>query len=301
MPTNTDTTKNTDTSMKETLSQGEEASSDDGENTEEEETTAEGVYENNPEDNKKLSEITMMEELRKTFNLTLTIPRILKKLHTNQFFFIDVTDEFYEKNYPTIISAIANTKFARFAGFQKGRFFVEKVEEKGGMDGWETKITLNPIPPSYALYSQKQKAAQKALIQAINYEISLIGSSGGDSGLNSSVVSSDLIGIGNELASKYTFCGQSGSESYTTMKERGCGSCFAWSGALYTELTAKGYQVRVVEYTTNLASNHRSVEINVNGTWEDYPYRSTNIPTNARNTNNKNRRVLSDSELQSIL
>ena len=177
MPEN-ETVQNTDTSMSETLSRGEEASSDDGENTEEEETTAEGVYENNPEDNKKLAEITMAEKIRKTFNLKLKIPRILEGVHTNQFFFIDVTDEFYETNYPAIVSTIANKKFGRFAGFQKGRFFVEKVEEKGGMDGWETTLTLNPIPPSYAIYSQKQKEAQKALIQAINYEISLMGGGG---------------------------------------------------------------------------------------------------------------------------
>lgn len=170
------------TNLDEILNQGEEANPEDGETEEGEtgdENAAEGVSQNNPEDNKKLSEITMAEQIRKTYNLTVKFPRILEGLHTNQFFFLDVTDDFYEKNYPEIISTIADKKFARFAGFKKGRFFVEKVEEKGGMDGWSTTLTLNPIPPSLAVYSKMQKEAQKALIQAINDEIAL---SGGGSG-----------------------------------------------------------------------------------------------------------------------
>ena len=139
---------------------------------------------NSVEDNKKLSEVTMAEQLRQTFNLTLKIPRILKGLHTNQFFFIQLSDQFYETNYPTIISAIADKKFGRFAGFKKGRFFVEKVVEKGGMDGWETEITLNPIPPSLAIYSQKQKEAQKALMRAVKWEN--FGSGSGGSSVNAS-------------------------------------------------------------------------------------------------------------------
>ena len=176
MPENN--TSTSDENWDTTLSEGAEASGEgDGEETDET-NTAEDVAQNNPEDNKKLSEIVMSEQLRKTYNLKLMIPRILKGLNTNQFFFIEVADEFYETNYPEIIKAIANKKFARFAGFEKGRFFVEKVEEKGGMDGWSTTITLNPIPPSLAIYSKMKKDAQKALVQAINWELSLAGGGG---------------------------------------------------------------------------------------------------------------------------
>lgn len=171
-----------DVNVEETMSSG--TSVEEGEGESEEDTTADNVAENNPEDNKKLAELTMSEQLRQTFSLKLTIPRILQGLNTNQFFFIEVSDEFYETNYPEIIKAIAYKKFARFAGFEKGRFFVEKVEEKGGMDGWSTTITLNPIPPSLAIYSKMQKDAQKALVQAINHEIALSGSGGGGGNVN---------------------------------------------------------------------------------------------------------------------
>ena len=261
------------------------------------ENAADATGQNSVEDNKKLSEVTMAEQIRETYNLTLKIPKILQGLHTNQFFFIELSDQFYETNYPTIISTIADKKFGRFAGFKKGRFFVEKVVEKGGMSGWETEITLNPIPPSLAIYSQKQKEAQKALMRAVRWE-----TGGGTGGNTGNVNSSDLIGIGNELASKYDYCMNAGSESYTAMKEKGCGSCFAWSGALYTELTAKGYQCRVIQYSTSAAGNHRSVQVNINGNWEDFPYRSTNIPKMARSTSSKpGMFVIDDATLQSIL
>lgn len=151
------------------------------ENEEENSTdgTSENVGGNDPEANKKLAEITMAEQIRETYNLKITIPKILKGLHTNQFFFMDITDNFYETNYPTIISTIADKKFARFAGFEKGRFFVEAVKEYGGMDGWKMEITLNPIPPSLAVWSKMQQEATKALMNAILDENRGSGTSGG--------------------------------------------------------------------------------------------------------------------------
>ena len=114
-------------------------------------------------------------------------------------------------------------------------------------------------------------------------------SSGGDG----QVVGDDAIQIGNSLASMYTFCNGSGSEDYATMKKKKCGSCWAWSDALYTELTKKGYTCRIVEYGTAYANNHRSVQVKNGSDWEDYPYRQTDIPKMAYNTeNSKNGKVI---------
>lgn len=278
------------------LSEGEETAEGEEEETDE---TAENVSENDPEKNKKLAEVTMSEQLRDTYQLTVTIPKIFVGIHTNQFFFMELSDAFYEKNYPDIIKVIAEKKYARFAGFEKGRFFIDKIVEKGGIDGWSTELTLNPIPPSLAVYSKMQQEATKALITAITDEVA---NSGGGMATGGNVNSTELIGIGNELASKYDYCQGQGSESYTTMKSKGCGSCFAWSGALYTELTAKGFQCRVIQYDSGVTSNHMSVQINVNGAWEDYPYRDTNIPKMARNTSSKGGcHVVEGSQLEGIL
>ena len=209
-----------------TFQMGQEASE---EEETEEENTAENVYQNNPEDNKKLSEITMAEQIRKTFELEVKIPRILEGLHTNQFFFLDVTDDFYEKNYPTIIGTIADKKFGRFAGFKKGWFFVEKVEEQGGIDGWSTKITLNPIPPSLATYSKMQKEAQKTLIQAINQEIAFSGGggvgntnvSGGECTDNNEIAATSFTDEAFETASQ-NIIGNSGSNYAEKVKSMTC-------------------------------------------------------------------------------
>ena len=261
--------------------------------------TAQNVLVNDPEKNKLLAEVRMMEELRETLEITFRIPRILKGLHTNSWFFIDVTDGFYEQNYGLVMKVIAEKKYGRYAGFQEGRFFVEKIVEKGGVDGVSMEITVNPLASNYSQYVKMQLEAEKALVDALNDSNSY--ANNGASGTGGSINSSDIIGIGNELASKYKFC-SGAAQSYADMKKSGCGSCFAWSGALYTELTAKGYQCRVIQYATSQAGNHRSVQINNNGVWEDYPYRSTNIPRNARNTSSKpGMFVISESTLKSIL
>ena len=238
--------------------------------------TAENVKKNDPEKNKQLAEIRMSEELRKTLTLTIKIPKILKGLHTNQFFFIDLAEDFYEKNYPEVMKVIANERFGRYAGFEKGRFFIEKVVEEGGIDGNRMEITLNPIASSHAEYIKMQQEAEKALIDALNDNSKYSGGTGGALG-------GTAVEIGNALCDKYGFCsgvvcpdpgnGSGNTETYEGMKKNGSGSCFAWSEALYEELNKAGIKARIIQYGTSMAWNHRSVQIEENGEWVDYPYK----------------------------
>ena len=282
MPENN--TATSDENWDTTLSEGAEAGEgEEGEETEE--NTAEDVAQNNPEDNKKLSEIVMSEQLRKTFQLKLTIPRILEELHTNQFFFIEVADEFYETNYPEIIKAIAYTKFARFAGFEKGRFFVEKVEEKGGMDGWSTTITLNPIPPSLAIYSKMQKDAQKALIQAINDEIAL---SGGGGTVSSGSVNMQTLDEIYSIAATFTYGGAGTGLSPEKAWEyyQGGGrtfDCYDCSNWLFYCLREKGIPCRIVTGHSPYSGSgtHRVVQINEGGSWH-CPQQAWSLTTNLK-------------------
>lgn len=150
-----------------------------------------------------------------------------------------------------------------------GYYYVSKtsVEEESCMS-----ITLDPAPPS-----RYQEVTETTV----------------DTGNTGSGMGKDPIAIGNALAKKYGFCSSvvcpnpGGGESYEAMKKSGSGSCYAWSDALYTELNAVGIKARIIQYATSMARNHRSVQINTNGTWEDYPYRSTNISKYARNTSSK--------------
>ncbi len=148
---------------------GEEGSGESGEETTSStDNTTENVKMNDPEKNKTLAEIRMSEELRETFSLEVTVPHILEDVHSNQFFWLEVSDDFYDKNYPTIMEIIANKKFGRYAGFEKHRFFIDKVVQKGGVDGIEMVLTLNPIAPSNGTYVKMQQDAEKALIEALN-------------------------------------------------------------------------------------------------------------------------------------
>lgn len=261
----------------------------DGEETDENEeetdgdNTSENVGGNDPEANKKLAEITMAEQIRETYNLKITIPKILKGLHTNQFFFMDITDNFYETNYSTIISTIADKKFARFAGFEKGRFFVEKVVEKGGMDGWFSEITLNPIPPSLAVWSKMQQEATKALMEAIYDETSTSGGS-------SATGSTDLSGIDEiySIAATFTYGGAGTGLSPEKAWEyyQGGGrsfDCYDCSNWLFYCLREKGIACRIVQGSSpySASGTHRVVQINSGGSWA-CPQQAWNLTTQLR-------------------
>lgn len=129
---------------------------------------AENNVTNNPENNKKLAEIVMMESIRDKYKLTFNMPDVFKGLHTNKFLYMELSDQFYEKHYEDIIEAIKDTKFTRYAGFEKGRFFVEKYVWGGGKKGKHSKITVNPLANNYSSYMKAQQEAEKSLIQALN-------------------------------------------------------------------------------------------------------------------------------------
>ena len=131
--------------------------------------TNENTKKNDPEKNKTLAEITIMESLRDIPSYTIRIPRLIRGIHTNSFFYCDVADDFYEKNYPQLVKPIANTKFARYAGFRENWFYIDKVEMEMG-DEWYTEISFNPLPTSLGEYVKLRQEAEKALIQAMNSE-----------------------------------------------------------------------------------------------------------------------------------
>ncbi len=224
--------------------------------------------------NKIAARIAFSESIRKWFSFTIKLPGEYKNLHTNSFCMFMMSETFMLENLPTIGKKL-NGKFTRYAGYEKNRFYIEKVVSNcDNRMGLSTELTCNPFASDFSTYAKTQVQAEEALNSALG---------GGGGG----AISGDLIGIGNALAAKYTFCGGVGSESYGSMKKRGCGSCFAWSGALYTELKKAGYTVRVIQYATSAAGNHRSVQYLNGGTWQDYPYRSTKIPMMARSTSSK--------------
>ncbi|MBF0208380.1 MAG: hypothetical protein HQK53_15995 [Oligoflexia bacterium] len=73
------------------------------------------------------------------------------------------------------------------------------------------------------------------------------------------------------------------------------GDCWAMSDWLFKHLRSVGIKVRIIEYATRYAKNHRSVQM-LKGTWVDLPYRKYGINTMFRPTTSKpNMRVLASS------
>ncbi len=83
------------------------------------------------------------------------------------------------------------------------------------------------------------------------------------------IQSVDQIMIG---ASKYNYI--SGISDAKGLIANGGGDCWAMSDYLYQKLTAAHIHARIIQYATEYASNHRSVQYYYNGAWIGVPYRS---------------------------
>ena len=71
-------------------------------------------------------------------------------------------------------------------------------------------------------------------------------------------------------ASGWTWCSQS---SESKLISSGCGDCYAMSDYLYDKLNAAGITTRILQYYSSHSASHthRTVQIEVNGQWEDMP------------------------------
>jgi|GEM_PF-3217745 len=64
------------------------------------------------------------------------------------------------------------------------------------------------------------------------------------------------------------------------MAKTGTGDCWAGADFLHKQLEQSGYQARIIQYPTSQASNHRSVQVQINGQWVDFPYKKYGIDKN---------------------
>ncbi len=87
------------------------------------------------------------------------------------------------------------------------------------------------------------------------------------------ITSDDVFKAITKEAFKYKYK-LGGASSYSAMKKSGSGDCWAFSDLIFTHLKKYGVSCSIVEYTTNYASNHRSVTYkNEKNQWVDFPYR----------------------------
>ena len=110
----------------------------------------------------------MAESMKSLFEFNITLPGIYRGMHTNQFLWMDVEDDFYEDFYSDIMETIGPHKLNRYSGFEEGRFYIQKKTWKYTLtDGVKTELELNPFPSAYSEYIKYQLEAERALDQAV--------------------------------------------------------------------------------------------------------------------------------------
>lgn len=68
------------------------------------------------------------------------------------------------------------------------------------------------------------------------------------------------------------------------IEKYGRGDCWAMSDYLFKKFKATKVKARIVQYSTEYASNHRSVQLYKNGAWVDVPYRTYGFNSNFNST-----------------
>jgi len=118
-------------------------------------------------------------------------------------------------------------------------------------------------------------------VEDINDYQEYSGSGGSSSNSETSNVNaSDILGIAKELASKYGYGGEC--STYECMKKKKKGDCYAMSDALFTELSANGYTVQIVQYPSPYSNSgtHRVVQYKDGTEWKPIPYKECGFDTN---------------------
>ncbi len=98
-----------------------------------------------------------------------------------------------------------------------------------------------------------------------------------------------------QVASKYRYI--SGISNAAGLIANGGGDCWAMSDYLYKQLTATHIRARIIQYATEFASNHRSVQYYINGAWVSVPYRQYFSTDLFNDVANSNYAVIADNKL----
>lgn len=100
-----------------------------------------------------------------------------------------------------------------------------------------------------------------------------IPTSGGGTTTGSGNLDSALAVVG-PMTTNIAFCHSC--QTHDCVVEKGCGDCWGMSDFIQVEMAKLGVTVKVVQYDSGYAEQHRSVLINRNGAWEDFPYKQYN-------------------------
>lgn len=117
--------------------------------------------------NKALEAVSQSVRDLLSFEIELPLNNpVFKNLHTNMMLWTELPKEFKLRNLNEIFKIMKSWKSARGIPYQENRWYVEKIVIKHDGKGPIAKITLNPFPSSYSVYSNAVKSYAEAYDQA---------------------------------------------------------------------------------------------------------------------------------------
>lgn len=117
--------------------------------------------------NKALESVSRSVRDLLSFEIELPLNNpVFKNLHTNMMLWTELPKEFQLINLEKIFKILPSYNVNRGVPYQENRWYVEKVVIKHDGKGPIGKITLNPFPSSYSVYSNAVKGYAEAYDQA---------------------------------------------------------------------------------------------------------------------------------------
>jgi len=112
----------------------------------------------------KAAQEAIQKSVRDLLTLKLTLPLgnpALRKVHTNQFLWLDMGEEFHLKNMAIIAKALNSTS-SRWSGYEKNRYYVETCTIKNDGKSVTMDLDLNPFASSIIKYRDEKHSFIKA-------------------------------------------------------------------------------------------------------------------------------------------
>ena len=117
--------------------------------------------------NKALEAVSQSVRDLLSFEIELPLNNpVFKNLHTNMMLWTELPKEFKLTNLEKIFKILPSYKVNRGVPYQENRWYVEKIVIKHDGKGPIAKITVNPFPSSYSVYSNAVKSYAEAYDQA---------------------------------------------------------------------------------------------------------------------------------------
>ena len=120
------------------------------------------------EKNESLKKI--VEHNRDYLSCKVTLPlgnTALKQVHTNQWLFTDLPEEFDLVNW-TPIATVLNANTNRYEGYVKNRWYIDSVDIKVKGRTGTMELSLNAFASTYNSFSESVKSMEKAYTDALN-------------------------------------------------------------------------------------------------------------------------------------